>query len=359
MTKLSNMTDDEKYQHQLKLNRERQRKYYQANKDKILGKKKTTRESNCQQCETAEPELPQNTDVIQRLRTILEADPTVKAGSVKTHCDSLKAFMRITECADLGKCLKSPKKIIDMLENADSNRGTVFSVNSKKAYIEGVIVAITRLKLKIPQSAVKKYDEYFNKLKILSKNQTIEKAISEPVENFNTYLTKAKEVFGATSKQYLLAKVYNEAPLRDDFHRLKIVATDKEATESDTNYIKVPRSGNARVITNKYKTDKRYGVIRIDLTNGLTNLIREYINSNNIRYGEGLFGNSKSLSDFASKMNKSLGYKGGVSLFRNMKVSTELEGKAMNDATLRLELANKMGHAPVTQYSYLRKLIQS
>jgi hypothetical protein len=246
-----------------------------------------------------------------------------------------------------------------MLENADSNRGNVYAENSKKKFIQSALKAITLLKLKVTSAAVKKYNEYFDKLKILSKNQSDVKAKTVAVENFNTYLAKVKDFFGATSKQYLLAKVYYEAPLRDNFGRLKVIATDKEANASDTNYIKVPRSGHARVITNKYKTDKRYGVITIDLTSDLTKLLKEYIKNNDIRNGEGLFGDSNSLSDFTSKMNKSLGYQGGVTLFRNMKISTELDGAGINDADKRLELSKKMGHAPVTQYTYLRKLIQS
>jgi hypothetical protein len=79
----------------------------------------------------------------------------------------------------------------------------------------------------------------------------------------------------------------------------------------------------------------------------------------NIGYGDGLFGMAKSLSDFASKMNNSLGYKGGVTLFRKMKISTELDKGGIFDAKLRRDLSDKMGHAIVTQLSYIRNLIPS
>jgi hypothetical protein len=72
-----------------------------------------------------------------------------------------------------------------------------------------------------------------------------------------------------------------------------------------------------------------------------------------------LFGDKKRLSAFVSTMNKSMGYKGGISLFRKMKISTLLDGEKITDAKLRQDLSNKMGHAPATQLQYLRNLIQN
>jgi len=366
MTKLSNMTDNEKYQHQLKLNRERQRRYYEANKAKILSSKKTHREATIRQSETPTPEpAPEeahHTGVIERFRAALkeEVDKGILGvGSIKSHIDGLKDFMRITKCHDLGKCLNNSTNVIKMLNETDSNRGSVYAENSKKKYIESAIKAITLLKLGVNKTAVNKYNDYFSKLKIVSKIQSDVKTTTVAVPKFNNYLTKVKDVFGETSKQYLLSKVYFEAPLRDNFSKLKIVATDKEATDTDINYIKVPKSGKAKVITNKYKTDRKYGVISIELTTGLTTLVKEYMKSHNIKLGENLFGDSKSLSDFTSKMNNKLGFTGGVTLFRNMKISTELDGVGIDNAEKRLELSKKMGHSPVTQYSYLRKLIEN
>jgi len=366
MTKLTNMTPAQKYEHQLVLNRERQRKYYEANKEKILSSKKTRREATIRQSETPTPEpAPEEahlTGVIERFRAALKEQVDkgiLKVTSIKSHINGLKDFMRITKCTDLGKCLNNSTNVIKMLDNTESNKGSVYAENSKKKYIESAIKAITLLKLNVTKTAVKKYDDYFNKLKIVSKIESDVKTQTVEVPNFNTYLTKVKEKFGETSKQYLLSKVYFEAPLRDNFGQLKIIALDKEAIDNDINYIKVPKSGKGKVITNKYKTDRKYGVISIELTTGLTNLVKEYMKNHKIKLGENLFGDSKSLSDFTSKMNKVLGYAGGVTLFRNMKVSTELDGAGINDPALRLELSKKMGHSPVTQLSYLRKLIEN
>jgi len=310
MTKLANMTDDAKYQHQLLLNRERQRKYYEANKDKILGKKKAQRESKSQESKTDTESLaiPANTNVLQKFKAKMEVSKKKVRSekTIKTHVEHLGDFMRITDCAELEKCLKFPKKIIDSLNNTDSNRGKVYAVNSKKSYMESVLVAITELDLKIPPATAKMYQNYFDEMDIISRNQREEKKHTEPVERFDTYLEKVEKFFGESSKQYLLSRVYDEAPLRDDFHRLIIIATEREASDPETNYIHVPRSGVAKVIIQEHKTSGRYNTIKIPLTSKLTELIKKYMKAENIGYGDGLFGMAKSLSDFVSKMNKSL-----------------------------------------------------
>lgn len=362
MTKLSNMTDQEKYQHQLLLNRERQRKHYEKNKSKILEKKKTQREAKCNECETANESevIPANANILQKFKAKMEVSKIERSEvSIRKHAERLKDFMKITDCAELEKCLKSPKKIIDSLNNAESNRGKVYAVNSKKSYMESVLVAINELELKIPPATVKKYQIYRDSMDITSRNDSSVKKTTEPVERFDTYLKNVEKYFGESSKQYLLSRVYDEAPLRDDFHRLIIISTEREASDPKTNYIQIPRSGNAKVIIQEYKTSKKYNTIKILLTPKLTDLIRKYMKAENITYGDGLFGMAKSLSDFASKMNKSLGYKGGVTLFRQMKISTELDKGGIFDAKLRRDLSDKMGHAIVTQLSYIRNLIPS
>jgi hypothetical protein len=360
MTKLANMTDEDKYQHQLRLNRERQRKYYEANKDKILGKKKTQREATCTQCKTvAEPELPQNTNIIQKFKTKLEQIGENTGDSIPTFLRNLSSFIKFTSCDDLSKCLKKPKNVLNLLDNARMGKngtGNLYAVNSKKSYIDSVLKAIDTLGIKVDK---KPYTEYKARLGIMSSDEHAVKKATEKVEDINTYLTNVETKFGKSSKEYVLSRLYDEAPLRDDFHQLIIIQTENKADDKNKNYIKIPRAGLGRVIANDYKTAKKFGTIKIDLTIGLTNLIRQYMKDNDIGYGQGLFGDKKRLSAFVSTMNKSMGYKGGISLFRKMKISTLLDGERITDAKLRQDLSNKMGHAPATQLQYLRNLIQN
>jgi hypothetical protein len=350
------MTDDEKYQHQLKLNRERQRRYYEANKNKILANKKSQRDANCVTCQTQpEPNMPaENTNILDRYKNkLIQLDKNTEK-SVDDFVNHLATFMQATKCENLEKCLKKPKVVLKLLDTAISAKtGGPFSTNSKKSYVNAMLKAIDSLKLKVNK---KPYLDYKKKIEIMSSNEHSVKLRTEKVENIKTYLENVGKKFGESSKEYMLSRLYDEAPLRDDFHQLIIISTENQANDKTKNYIKIPRSGPARVIANDYKTSKGYGTIKIDLTIALTNLIRKYINDNKIGYNQGLFGDKKRLSAFVSNMNKKLGYKGGISLFRKMKISTLLTDEGITDVELRQELSDKMAHKPATQLLYLRQL---
>ena len=79
------------------------------------------------------------------------------------------------------------------------------------------------------------FDEY----KYISNENTQKKQQEETVMSFSDYIDKVKETFGVNSKMFLLANLYKEIPIRDDFI-LKIVDTIKKAetdAEEDVNYI--------------------------------------------------------------------------------------------------------------------------
>jgi hypothetical protein len=85
-----------------------------------------------------------------------------------------------------------------------------------------------------------------------------------------------------------------------------------------------------------------------------TALINKYIAENNLKVNESyLFGNSK-LSDFVRYNNSKIGVEGGISNYRHMKVTEELN-KEIN-AEQRVALAEKMKHSPMVQLQYVRQL---
>ena len=147
-------------------------------------------------------------------------------------------------------------------------------------------------------------------------------------------------------KESLIAKFYNELTVRDDYG---LVISNKNL--KNENYLLIsPKS--MEVVINNYKTDKRYGVIRHKLSKPLEKLTRAYILKNKIQKGDYLFG-AELLSSFVSKTNTTLGYKGGINLFRHMKISEEL---AKATPAERVKLADVMKHSPVVQKAYLRRM---
>ncbi len=89
----------------------------------------------------------------------------------------------------------------------------------------------------------------------------------------------------------------------------------------------------------------------------LDRLLSDYINKNNIKYIQYVFGNQK-LSKFVSNMNKELGFPdgGGVNLFRHMRVS-EFMKEGNHSYEEREKLADEMGHSMVMQDMYNRGVI--
>jgi hypothetical protein len=150
---------------------------------------------------------------------------------------------------------------------------------------------------------------------------------------------------------YLIASLYDELTVRDDF-QLKIVSNVNDMTDDKANYLLLPKSGYLKITTNTYKTETKYGVINHTCSKTLSSQIRHYLTNNKLTIGDYLFGNKK-LTQFVSSQNPYIGIKGGVSLFRNMKVTDEL--KTIKTPEQRLALAEKMKHSPVSQLWYLRK----
>ena len=173
---------------------------------------------------------------------------------------------------------------------------------------------------------------------------------------FQDYINLVKEKFGEKSKMYMIAKLYNELTLRDDF-TLKIVNSGRDLS-TDLNYVVIPQrrgirlNTKLRIIINHYKTSEKYGQIDAELSVALSNLIREYATQNNLKEGDFLFG-EKELSNYVSSHNKQMGVKGSITLFRQMKISDEVNKQT--DAKKRVDLADKLKHSPVVQLRYLRQ----
>tara|TARA_R110000782_G_scaffold18587_1_gene50994 strand:+ start:156 stop:1208 length:1053 start_codon:yes stop_codon:yes gene_type:complete len=347
------MNPQEKLDHIKEVNRIRQQRFYANNRAKIAEKRKEIRDEEFSNREPIEPStstLKNNTFIINKLAKNLTENGSAVM-SVRKYKNDISTVMNLTDCNELKKCLKYPVDIIESIENGyQINNGIHYSINSKKGFIQSILISITSLKIKLSKKTMNIYQDYFDKLKIMSNNENQNKQ-QETVISFDSYIDLVKEKFGNLSKEFVLASLYNEATLRDNFNNLIIVKTLKETNDTNNNYI-VIGSGVAKLIINNYKTSESYGKIKINLSNELTKIIKSYMKFNNIDIGNSLFGVYKSLSSLVSSINKSVGINGSISMLRHMKV-TDLISKE-SDPVKRIELAKKMGHSPVTQLAYLK-----
>jgi hypothetical protein len=172
---------------------------------------------------------------------------------------------------------------------------------------------------------------------------------------YSTYLEKIRVEFGETSKQFLIAKIYDEFTVRDDL-QLLIVSSEREITSDTQNYLVVPRivKNNATFVIQSYKTSKKYGIIRQKVSTVLSKMLRDWITVNKLSHGDLLFQN-KTLSDFVSQMNRAVGANSGINYLRHAKISEVMSRQVMSDED-RVKFSRRMAHSPMTSLSYVRSI---
>lgn len=382
------MNEQEKLEHRRRLGRERTARNYKLHGETQRLKKKQDRadlkifrgEANQEQHIQAPPTPPPpptptppqpktptpktpTAKTIYNLETILglldNSDMNDKT-RIKYKRDITLVF-RITGCENLGLCLKTFNKIKTSIENAkqtiDPSKG--YAINTKKGYVQSILFVIDKFNIPILDSIKKKYNEWFDVLKIESSEQTQDRKTSpeHAVISFDEYLSKVKSQYGEYSKQFLVASLYNESTLRDNFSGLEILPTQRKNDDSITNFIIVPRSKTqpCKLIINSYKTQKKYGQMVVELSPYLSNLIRKYI-ANNYLTTQLFNSNKQGLTPFVSTMNKKVGLKGGISTLRQIKITDLLSSHTLTPEQ-RVSMANSMGHSPITQLEY-RRLLQ-
>lgn len=285
-------------------------------------------------------------DIVNALNTI-----EVNNGSREKYKQDIKRLLLLTECDNFIKCLKDYKNVINTINNSKKSNGDPYSVNTRKSLFQMIVWIIDNLHIPIPKPIKLHYNKEFDIYKIHSSDETIEKQDTSQIYSFSDYLQKIKDKYGVESKIYVLSSLYKAITLRDDFI-LKIKPTIKEANDDNENYIVVPKKDALTLIINQYKTSGKYGQIKIKLSIELSKIIRKYIDKEKLTNDEYLFGD-KNLSSFVSKINKEIGVKGGISVYRQMSVSDLLQSKPTAEA--RQKLSAQMAHSPLTQIKYLRK----
>jgi hypothetical protein len=361
----------------------RQEKYYELHKEEI---NKRRRERHAEKMkaklELVEKENPTNpTDKIQVIKkdTLENKDDTPVVEQVKATLPSVKKVIKIQGKNDIlidkldkldlnpntkKKYIADLKRLITLNNNMElipaiRNMSILkliketeqYANNTKLGLVQIILFMITNFNLVVNKKAVAETKKYFELLKsnIQQEHKAIVNEETNTIMSFTCYIDKVKTTFGEDSKMYVLTKLYDEATLRDDFV-LKIV--DKTPKDTNENYI-VNLKSNMVLIINTYKTIQAYGQIKLKLTKALSTLIKKYIEKNNLKVGDYLFGENK-LSDFVRYNNSKIGADGGISNFRKMKISEELS-KGISEEE-RITLAEKMKHSPLVQLSYVRKL---
>jgi hypothetical protein len=391
---IKNLTNEEiiaKREHILQKNREAQKRFYDKNKNEIKQRKKECYKKLKQKynsiinnepinepvvidlpepvvIDLPEPIITKTTKTKKTNKTTksnftidkiieglnkLDINPNTK----KKYIGDISTLMRITECNDLEKCLKKPNEIFKYLDEATTKNNTPYSINSKKGYIQSILFVVDKLGINLNNKIKNVYIDKFNSYKILSSKQSEEKN-NDTIIDFNTYLDLVKTHYGENSKNYVISKLYEEVPVRDDFH-LKIVPNDVQEENDTNNYLVIPSKITTKnkmvVVINEYKTKNLYGTLKFVLSKQLENIILKYIKENKLNIGDYLFGKQKSNSDFISKQNKILGITGSINNFRRMTINNY---KNKNPDEI-IKLNKLMGHSHEASKNYIRNIFNN
>lgn len=354
-------------------NRARQKSYYERHKEELnakrriiysVGRSKLTAQKEPIQSHPVQTNQNVKVDfssakkisyqqTIDALHKIIE----VKS-SLSTYEQSLKRLMKLSNCEDdLLKCFRDHKKLINIIETSTKSNGEPYSENTRLGIYQMILKVIDILHLNITPTIKSHYTKQFGLYKIESSDHTQKKISEQVIHTFDDYIEKVKERFGGLSKMFTLVSLYKEVTLRDDYGHLLIVQSIKDTSDTDENYIVINKKDEATLIVNQYKTSKKYGQIKVKLSNYVSRLIRNYRQEENIGYGDFLFGSS-TLSQYLNNEIKKIGIKGvGGAINYMQKMSSSDLQRTGGSVEERKILADKMKHSPVTQLKYLRKQV--
>lgn len=214
--------------------------------------------------------------------------PEGSEGTIKTNIDDISTITNMTspllDC-DWEKGLSKPLLIIDKLETAYKlNSNDKYSTNAKIKYLNLIMKIIDKI---IPELIPIK-DKYIHQSEILKQRSINEKEeYLVNVYRFDILKKKILEKFKKHSKEFLLASLYEQITVRDNFSQLKIInSMDDIIKDKKTNYLILPNNQTtfAKVFLQKYKTDKKYADLEFTCDKVLTDLLIEYINKESREY---------------------------------------------------------------------------
>ena len=261
-----------------------------------------------------------------------------------------KILFRLFKVDRLNSILKNTSKVINIIENAKTQEGDDYAINSKKGLVQLILVIVDNWFIKSLKDILHQpYKDLYERLDFLSRQQTNENKNKE-YHDITDYVARIKDKFGENSKQFIIAKLYEESTRRDDF-KLKIISNDKEATDTNENYLVVPKTRTVcQTVINAHKTSGHFEPLVKNLSPYLSEIIRNYMAENNLSYGDYLFALS-TFSRFVSKMSKDIGLEGiTINTLRHMAITKFMS--VPRSLEEKQALAKEFGHSMRTQAEY-------
>jgi hypothetical protein len=339
------MNDTQKLENMRIKSLARQKKYYNANKAKILEKKKTDRDL-VKIINTPIPEVIIPTEFT--LEMCIEVLSTIETENTrKKYTTDIK---RVFNLAKLDKFVGSIDEHNSIKKSVCESK---YSLSTQRGSIQALLVFIEKSGMAIDKKVLSRYALLLDvaKVKTDDENEQRQADTANSVIPYDEYLLLIHDKFEETSKERLIASLYNEIPMRDNFGSLRLI----ESFEEDDGVGNFLLRNCEHIILNNYKTKNVYNKVVYDLTAKLGVLLTRYIDACEIK--DFLFPEhiKKGLSKFVIDMNNKIGLKISINTLRKMKV-TDFLLRADINAEDRFLQSRKMGHSVKTQKTYKRQI---
>jgi hypothetical protein len=324
-------------------NAKRQQTFYEKNKVRVLEKSQLLRDQlkiiNMPVPPVIRP-LELNFDEITK---ILSKD--ANENTSKKQLGDIKRVFKLVGITSFNGSLEIYNDIKGYLDHS------VYSLSTKRGTVQSILVLIQKSNIVTEPLVLPKYT-LLNDIYTVKTNDANSLKLSDTnldVILYTDYLKLILEKYGENSKQYLIARIYDECTQRDNFCLHIIHSTDCD-TNKDINYL-LRDDNNFSIILNKYKTQAQYGKQIIQLSESLCDLLTKYIDTNNLT--NLLFpDNPRSLSQYIINMNARVGC-GGINAMRKMKISEFLQNTNLTPED-RLDFAKRCSHSEPVQQKYRR-----
>ena len=215
--------------------------------------------------------------------------PDLSEKSLKVYTNTINKILKDLDGCDDLKCLEDTKKVIKYLDSKD------VSFLTKRNYYNTIIVFM-QAKEK-PENIIKIYqdkrdilnDEYLNFQKTGEKTEKQQKAWAtlEELNDVKNKLQKETDKINKkdnytkkdlqTIQNYFILSFYLDTPLRNDLNNTKVIKLNQynklsEQEKKESNYMVY---GNKYFLSlSQYKTAKKYGLKKIDLSNDIIKAFR-------------------------------------------------------------------------------------
>jgi len=312
---------------------------------------------------------------------VAELRTNVTWDDVRQACDGISMcqvgnVQRILSIENFKTAFTDPDGDVILLKAAKqqqaAKRHLVYADATVKMMIIAIVAIIKQFRADITTETRQKWTVYLQQYNKKASCLTELKQQTEAVMDFDDFLQMIQDLYGVTSKEYMIAIFYSPLmpqTFRDNLQFVLIQTVVPSEMKRDTNYIvinnlekRADQGTKATVYLNDYKTIRKYGEDIIHLPPALVDLVLNYVREHNIGYNQYLFGKAK-LSLFISNMtdpnppeNNCL-HRVTINTLRQMRISKICAGKPMTVDDWAT-LASESKHDVSMTQAYIRKIVK-